>query len=853
MGWMNGGFLWFAAGASIPIIIHLLHRQKYKKVRWAAMDWLLAAIRKTRRRLQFENLILLLIRMAVMTLIAFALARPYISRATASIGGESDTHYIFAIDTSYSMDYKRGQGKLSSLDLAKKASQDLIATLQPSEKDRFTVLAASEHPETPLQPGWNELGQVKKAIEDLRVRPYGSDLLQTMLEIERLLDRDAPSNPKNADRRVYLITDLQRTGWEFADRGPADRLRDVLKRLSQRSDTWFHLIDVGTADAPNHAIVGVRVSNKILTVKRPAEVLVEVYNFSTRAAEGKRVQLLVDGQVFETRPILLLPGIVTTIPFLYPFGSRDAGPHVFEARFDPQDEKYDYPAIDNHRTLAVEVKEAVRVLLIDGEPKDGHFVNRETGTMERVLRTSGIFQTIWVPSHSIDEQRLEEFDFVALCNVRSLRPDIVTKLEEFVARGGGLFVSLGEQVDTGWYNENLARCNGELNEETGGGWRCRKCGLLAAEEEMVTLRKTDSSTNPEVAVRLHGKGRGLLPIRLGKKVGTPPDAHQIGVDRRPSKVDLDHEIFSLYKYSAQAQPYKVVFWKYFELEYQIARHRADGGTRVLMELDDSARSQLMVEGRWREGRVVLLATAIDGDPDWNQGFPGLAPYFIMVKNLGEYLSARSSTALNFHIGEPLRYFVPYDLRNKFHLYTPAQPSVQKPDAITAERRSEQDRFMEILYAPDLSLHATAGRSPKRGLKTPGGYILRRVPSEGGDPLPRCGSCGTRAGEFARLCSQCGKGVVPEIVAAFGVNVGPRDTRADSLRFCEGNLETLTPARLRERYPEFAVEFLGEKNEKGEGVRIDPPKSELWRQLLFALLGFLLIESLLAALFGRSKQ
>ena len=44
---------WFAVAgaalASIPIIIHILNRRRFKTVRWAAMEYLLQAMRKNRR------------------------------------------------------------------------------------------------------------------------------------------------------------------------------------------------------------------------------------------------------------------------------------------------------------------------------------------------------------------------------------------------------------------------------------------------------------------------------------------------------------------------------------------------------------------------------------------------------------------------------------------------------------------------------------------------------------------------------------------------------------------------------------------------------------------------------------
>src|SRR5258706_7819918 len=99
MGFFNPGLMWFALGGAIPVIIHLLHRQKYRRVRWAAMEFLLAALKKTQRRLQLENLILLLLRVLIMLLVAMAIARPFFREAPLDLLADSDTHHLFVIDT----------------------------------------------------------------------------------------------------------------------------------------------------------------------------------------------------------------------------------------------------------------------------------------------------------------------------------------------------------------------------------------------------------------------------------------------------------------------------------------------------------------------------------------------------------------------------------------------------------------------------------------------------------------------------------------------------------------------------------------------------------------------------------
>ena len=64
-----------AAGAvSIPIVIHLLNRNRFRVVTWAAMRFLLAAQRKNTRRMRLEQMILLGVRILILLLLVLAMA-----------------------------------------------------------------------------------------------------------------------------------------------------------------------------------------------------------------------------------------------------------------------------------------------------------------------------------------------------------------------------------------------------------------------------------------------------------------------------------------------------------------------------------------------------------------------------------------------------------------------------------------------------------------------------------------------------------------------------------------------------------------------------------------------------------
>ncbi len=69
-GFVNPALVAGAGLASVPLLIHLFNRQRYKPMEWAAMRFVLAAYKKTRRRVQLENLLLLLLRMGAIALSA---------------------------------------------------------------------------------------------------------------------------------------------------------------------------------------------------------------------------------------------------------------------------------------------------------------------------------------------------------------------------------------------------------------------------------------------------------------------------------------------------------------------------------------------------------------------------------------------------------------------------------------------------------------------------------------------------------------------------------------------------------------------------------------------------------------
>ncbi|HEX8914944.1 MAG TPA: BatA domain-containing protein [Humisphaera sp.] len=175
MEFLLGSAVWWGVGAavvSIPIIIHLLHRQRTQPVLWGAMMFLKMSVLQQKRRKKVEHWILMLTRLALLALLVALLANPKVRNAAANpLGTQSPADVAVVIDYS-----------LSAQRLAKDPVPDL------SDADRKAIeadVAAGRRDGTVT--GENE----QKRRDELARRRYGTVYRQSIAQVANLLKGDA--------------------------------------------------------------------------------------------------------------------------------------------------------------------------------------------------------------------------------------------------------------------------------------------------------------------------------------------------------------------------------------------------------------------------------------------------------------------------------------------------------------------------------------------------------------------------------------------------------------------------------------------------------------------------------------
>lgn len=192
------------SAVAIPIAIHLLMRRKHRPIAWGAMAFLLEAYRQQRRRLQMEQLLLLLIRCLLVLLVGLAVARPMIK----SLGTESSANvdvYILLDNslTSQTVDPDTGATALAQhIETAQELLQSMEARTGASHRAALVLLGGPAS--APFLPPSSSIAELRSRIAHTRATESRVDL-DGAIQIVRSSVLDTP----DTDVMVVLLSEFR--------------------------------------------------------------------------------------------------------------------------------------------------------------------------------------------------------------------------------------------------------------------------------------------------------------------------------------------------------------------------------------------------------------------------------------------------------------------------------------------------------------------------------------------------------------------------------------------------------------------------------------------------------------------
>ncbi len=337
-------FLAGLAVAILPIIAHLFLRPRAKVVRFPMLRFLVATRVDQRNWRRLKDILLLLLRIAILALIVLMFAQPCLTG-----GGAGPQHLVLVLDDTLSMEY--GQGRSSCF--ADAVSQAVALLNRMGHADRASIISLTGKSGSAIG---LDRGAAVEQVRRMEVLPLAADPVNVLAHVADAAQAVGPGMQKG----LYFISDLQKIFWGRL--GPAQLGKDC-------ELDFVRALKAGPEDRPNQALVEAVSSRNA----QGSTIRVRLANYSdaeTRATLDARYQAVSLGRT--NLALAAHSSQAFELPVRRPEGLDGALP------VDVVMETEDNLAADNHFRLILpaEGKAAPRVLVVENVSGGAFFISK---------------------------------------------------------------------------------------------------------------------------------------------------------------------------------------------------------------------------------------------------------------------------------------------------------------------------------------------------------------------------------------------------------------------------------------------------------------------------------------------
>ncbi len=194
------------ACVALPILIHILLRRRRRPIEFGAMRFLLEAYRQQRRRLQFEQWLLLAARCLLVALLALALGKPLLG--AAGLLGDSPARSVYIlIDNSLASSVQPTPAGERALERHRREAARVLASLDSTRGDRAGVIALASPADALVLPATSDLASASAAIRALRPADAKADLSAALARVAQSVAQDAEEGSRES--LVVVLSDFR--------------------------------------------------------------------------------------------------------------------------------------------------------------------------------------------------------------------------------------------------------------------------------------------------------------------------------------------------------------------------------------------------------------------------------------------------------------------------------------------------------------------------------------------------------------------------------------------------------------------------------------------------------------------
>jgi len=460
MTFLNTTILIGIIAGAIPIIIHLITRQKAKIIVFSTLRFLTELKNQQIRRLKIRQILLLILRTLIILFIIFAFARPTLKgRLSTGVSSAAKTTAVLILDNSLSMGLESNGQQL--YDIAKQRAQELEYLFTAGD-EIFGLFAAVGTP--PIFEGAKyDFKTASKIIQKTAVSQISTELIGALVKAKEILEQSS-----NINNEIYLISDLQQAGFK--------NVENLILPLFQDQEIKVFVIPVQENQMSNLVITDVKPANQIIEIGKVFELEATVKNAGNKIERNKLVQVFIDDKRSGQATLNIEPGNSQTTKFrVVP---QKTGLITGSVLLEDDD-----LFLDNRRYFTFYVPEQINVLIIGQNLKDIRFLEL---ALNPYSEQASPIKTDNLPPNRIEFGTLKNYQVVILSNVPRVDGTLLSSIEDHVKAGGGLIIFLGNEVALRDYNQNL-------NEKLSLPLFTETIGEIGSSSSFLTLGKIDFS------------------------------------------------------------------------------------------------------------------------------------------------------------------------------------------------------------------------------------------------------------------------------------------------------------------------------------------------------------------------
>ena len=425
MSFLTPLFLAGLAALAVPVLIHLINRERREVVEFPSLMFLQRIPYRSVRRQKLRHVFLLVMRCFALAMLVAAFARPFVRRPTAAaVAGAGARELVVLLDRSYSM------GAGDHWARAQNAARRAVSALAPT--DRATVIAF-DNDASAVTPPTADRATLNAAIGALHPGAEGTRYAPALKLASQIL------GGSNLPRReVVLVTDFQRLGWSVQD------------DISLPARTTFTTVDVAAGDS---ALADAAVAN--VAVQRTeagrdvATVAARLTNTGNTALESDAT-LELNGRVAQTKHASIPAHGAMQVRFAPT--AIPSGTSAGVVRLATSNSRGNRLAADDRYYFTIAADEGVSVLLVEPSsprPNQSLYLTRALDIGDRPSFRVDVRKTGGVTMSDLQGRSLVIFD-----EVPPPSGDFANRLREFVNNGGGVLVVAGDAVPEGSWNSS---------------------------------------------------------------------------------------------------------------------------------------------------------------------------------------------------------------------------------------------------------------------------------------------------------------------------------------------------------------------------------------------------------------